>query len=86
MRKHFVVDSLNSLCNLELKVSPSALSVGALLAAPLVAAHQGFYTASDEPRGPDPLPPPEPPPPPFPGPNPPIGWPPVPPSGPVGPG
>jgi hypothetical protein len=34
----------------------------------------------------DPLPEPEPAPPPYPGPDPPLGWPPIPPSGPVGPG
>ena len=40
----------------------------------------------DDPGGNDPLPEPEPAPPPFPGSDPPIGWPPIPRSGPVGPG
>jgi hypothetical protein len=83
MRKYSLLDSLNSIEFLELKLSPTALSVGGLVAAPIVAAHQGTLAAVDDP---EPLPDPEPPPPPNPGPEPPLGWPPIPPSGPVGPG
>jgi hypothetical protein len=86
MRKYSLFDSLNSIEFLELKLSPTALSVGGLVAAPVVAAHQGTLTAVDDPNGDDPVPDPEPPPPPNPGPEPPLGWPPIPPSGPVGPG
>jgi hypothetical protein len=86
MRKYSIFDGFGSIESLELKLSPTALSVGGLIAAPLVAAHQQTLAGDDDPGGDDPLPEPEPPPPPFPGPNPPIGWPPIPPSGPVGPG
>jgi len=86
MRKYCLLDSLNAFEALELKLSPTALSVGGLVAAPLIAAHQSTVATVDEPGGEDPLPEPEPPPPPFPGPDPPLGWPPIPPSGPVGPG
>lgn len=43
-------------------------------------------TPDDDPGGHDPLPEPEPSPPPFPGGDPPLGWPPIPKAGPVGPG
>jgi hypothetical protein len=86
MRKYSIFDGFNSIESLELKLSPTALSFGGLVAAPLVAAHQLALAVDDDPGGDDPLPDPEPPPPPFPGPDPPLGWPPIPPSGPVGPG
>lgn len=86
MRKYSFFDGLNAIESLELKLSPTALSVAGLFAAPLVGAHQLTLAAEDDPGGDDPLPDPEPPPPPFPGPDPPLGWPPIPPSGPVGPG
>jgi hypothetical protein len=47
---------------------------------------QVAMTVDDDPGGNDPLPEPEPAPPPFPGGDPPLGWPPIRPSGPVGPG
>jgi hypothetical protein len=86
MRKRSVFDGLHAIESLEIKLSPTAFSVGGLVAAPLVAAHPLTLTLDDDPGGNDPLPEPEPPPPPFPGPDPPLGWPPIPPSGPVGPG
>jgi hypothetical protein len=69
MRRSTLFDSEFSLERLELKLSPTSLSlVGAAVST----------VALD-----DPLPDPEPPPPPV---DPPIPYPPVPPSGPIGPG
>jgi hypothetical protein len=69
-----------SLGELELRISLSAIAsvhiASVHIAAPM----------DDDPGGNDPLPEPEPAPPPFPGGDPPLGWPPIPPSGPVGPG
>jgi hypothetical protein len=86
MRTYSILNSFNSLECLELKLSPTALSIGGLVAAPVVTAHLELLKTDDDPGGDDPPPEPEPQPPPFPGPNPPVGWPPVPPSGPAGPG
>jgi hypothetical protein len=65
---------------LDLKVSPTFLSVGGLVAA---AAVSTFQTSNDD--G-DPAPEPVPAPPPYPGDDPPIVYPLGPPSGPAGPG
>jgi hypothetical protein len=78
MHRHTVFDSLISLETLDLRLSPTSLSLGASLAAP-VFSHHG-------PTEDDPLPDPEPSPGPSPGPNPPITHPELPPTGPVGPG
>jgi hypothetical protein len=86
LRKYSIFDGLHAIESLEIKLSPTVLSVGGLVAAPLVAVHPLTLTLDDDPGGNDPLPEPEPPPPPFPGPDPPLGWPTIPPSGPVGPG
>jgi hypothetical protein len=66
---------------LELKLSPTLLSVGGLMVPPAVSTVQAS-TFDDS----DPLPEPEPAPPPYPGDNPPIEYPLLPPSGPAGPG
>ncbi len=86
MRKYSIADSLNSLECLELKLSPTTLSLSGLVVAPAVVALHESVNLDDDPGSNDPLPEPEPPPPPYPGPDPPLGWPPIPPSGPVGPG
>ena len=86
MRKYSLAESLNSIDCLELKLSPTTLAISGLVVAPAVVAHQESVNLDDDPGGNDPLPEPEPPPPPYPGPDPPLGWPPIPPSGPVGPG
>ncbi len=72
MRKRTVFDSLTSLEALDLRLSPSSLSVGASVAPPVFSHH--VMTLDD------PLPDPEP----APGPNP--AGPPTPTSGPIGPG
>jgi hypothetical protein len=64
-----------SLGELELRISLSA-----------IASVHVARAMDDDPGGNDPLPEPEPAPPPFPGGDPPLGWPPIPKSGPVGPG
>jgi hypothetical protein len=77
MRRRSVLNSLNSLEYLELRLCQTSLAVAAIVSvvsAPLV--------NGDE----DPLPNPEPPPPPEPGPDPPITYPGLPSSGPPGPG
>jgi hypothetical protein len=63
-----------SLDGLEPRISLSAVAAAAV------------SKLDDDPGGDLPLPEPEPAPPPYPGPDPPLGWPPIPPSGPVGPG
>jgi hypothetical protein len=75
--------SLNSVEMLELKLSPTALSVSGIVASPAVSILRAAQF--DHPDD-DPLPDPEPPPPPYPGDDPPIGYPALPPSGPIGPG
>jgi hypothetical protein len=77
MRRHELFDSLISLETLDLRISPTSLSLGA--AVPLSVVSQ--FSAAD-----DPLPCPEPSPGPYPGTNPPVDHPELPPSGPVGPG
>jgi hypothetical protein len=86
MRKYKLFDCIDTFGQLESRISLTALSTGGVVLAAVVSVHQVALAAVDEPGGDDPLPEPEPPPPPFPGPAPPIGWPPIPPSGPVGPG
>jgi hypothetical protein len=77
MRRHELFDSLISLETLDVRLSPTSLSLGGAVAPPAVS----DIMASD-----DPLPDPEPPPGPYPGDNPPTDNPELPPSGPVGPG
>lgn len=84
MRRYSLFDSLISVETLEWKVSPTALSVGGLVAAPAVSTHDLGQAQDDD--GDDPLPDPEPPPPPYPGDDPPIEYPVLPQSGPIGPG
>lgn len=69
--------------SLEKVVSPSTIAIPHIII-PVQTAQ--VIHQDDDPGGNDPLPEPEPPPPPYPGPDPPLGWPPIPPSGPVGPG
>lgn len=71
---------------LENRISLTALSTAGLTVAPVVSFHQEVLAEDDDPGRDDPLPEPEPPPPPYGGPDGPLGWPPIPPSGPVGPG
>lgn len=78
MRKQAMFDGLISLEMLDLRLSPTTLSLGASLVSPPLTHHIG---AED-----DPLPDPEPSPGPYPGDDPPITHPELPPSGPVGPG
>jgi hypothetical protein len=80
MRKFRLLDSINSFHELELKLSPTAMAVGLPVAA---AALAPLHAAGDLD---DPMPPPEPDPPSDPGGDPPIGYPVLPPSGPIGPG
>jgi hypothetical protein len=79
MRRPVQFDGLNSVERLEVKISPTAQSVGGIIAA------QGISPAV-QPDDDDPPPEPEPPLPPYPGDNPPIDPPLGPPSGPAGPG
>jgi hypothetical protein len=67
----------SSVESLEPKLSLTALNVGALMAAPAVSALQATHDDDD---GGDPPPPPDG------GDDPPIEYPPLPPSGPIGPG
>jgi len=83
MRRYNLFDSLDSVETLELKVSLTALAVSGLVAAPAAAPLQAMESNADDN---DPLPDPEPAPPPYPGDDPPIGYPALPPSGPIGPG
>jgi hypothetical protein len=88
MRQYNLFSGISSLEMLELKLSPTSLSVGAFAAAAVsslnpevqAAVHDIATTSSD------PLPNPEPPPGPDPGDNPPVVYPILPPSGPSGPG
>jgi hypothetical protein len=84
MRRYSSFDSLDTVETLEIKVSPTALSVAGLVAAPVVAKFHAVSALDD--NGDDPLPDPEPDPPPYPGDDPPIEYPILPPSGPIGPG
>jgi hypothetical protein len=83
MRRFSLRDSIDSFETLEVKLSPTTVAVGAFVSAPAVAALHAAQAAGP---GDDPLPPPEPPPGPDPGGDPPIGYPVLPPSGPIGPG
>ena len=83
MRRFSLQSSFNSLEMLELKLSPTALAVGALVTAPVLSSLHAGQSADD---GDDPLSPQELDPPPDPGGDPPIGYPILPPSGPIGPG
>ena len=74
MRKHTVFDSLNSLETLDLRLSPTSLSLGASLVPPAI----GHLVSTAD----DPLPDPEP----SPGPNTLTPSMELPPTGPVGPG
>jgi hypothetical protein len=80
MRRYNLLDSLNSVETLELKVSATVLSVGGLAGAPALSNFVAL--AADDDHTPDA----EPPPPPYTGDNPPIQYPTLPPSGPIGPG
>jgi hypothetical protein len=86
MRKRNVIDNSYKIEYLWSRMSLTGLSTSGLVLAPIVSFHQVDLARDDDPGGNDPLPEPEPPPPPYPGPDPPLGWPPIPPSGPVGPG
>jgi len=79
IRRNQVFDTPISFEALGLKLSPTFLSVGGLLAAPAVSTFQASNLNDD------PLPDPEPPIP-YPGDGPPIDYPLLPPLGPVGPG
>jgi hypothetical protein len=78
MRRYNPKSSLSLMETLDLKLSPSAVTISGLLAVPAVM--QVRATGFD-----DPLPGPEPPPS-YPGGEPPIEYPVLPPSGPAGPG
>ena len=78
MSKRTLFDSLASLERLDLRLSPSSLFSGAVVA---VTADYHVRAYDD-----DPLPDPEPSPGPYPDGEPPITQPPLPPTGPVGPG
>jgi hypothetical protein len=87
MRQYNVLDSLNSLEALELKLSPTSLYVGVVAAAVVSPPTPQAQSDDDDNDGDgDPLPDPEPEPGPDPGDNPPIDYPFLPPSGPSGPG
>jgi hypothetical protein len=77
MPRHGLFDSLTPMEALDLRLSPTSLSVGALVPPSAV-----FFMSSAD----DPVPDPEPAPCPLPGESPPTGNPELPPSGPVGPG
>jgi hypothetical protein len=77
MREFGFSDRLISLESLDLRLSPTSVSLGAAVLHPTVS----VISADD-----DPLPDPEPSPGPYPGNDPPIDHPELPPSGPVGPG
>ena len=88
MRQYNLFSGISSLEMLELKLSPTSLSVGALAAvavSPLNPEAQAAVPVSVA-KISDPLPNPEPPPGPDPGDNPPVVYPILPPSGPSGPG
>jgi hypothetical protein len=77
MRRPSLFDSLMSIETLDLRLSPTSLSLGVIVPPPAVS---GMSPADD------PVPDPEPAPGPFPGESPPTDNPELPPSGPVGPG
>jgi hypothetical protein len=81
MRSPALLDSLVSLEPLDLRLSPSALSLSPAILASCVY-HSNVYHPLDD----DPIPDPEPSPGPYPGNDPPITHPELPPTGPVGPG
>jgi hypothetical protein len=81
MRRQILLDSPSAFETLELKLSPTSLSVSGVLAGSAVATLQPVHQDDT-----DPLPEPEPAPPPYPGDDPPIDYPLLPPSGPAGPG
>jgi hypothetical protein len=97
MRQYNLLSSFSSLETLELKLSPTSLTVGlaahAVVSAPTPQAQTDDDDDGDDDGGNgngdgdnDPLPDPEPEPGPDPGDNPPINYPFLPPSGPSGPG
>jgi hypothetical protein len=96
MRKYNLLESLNTLNSLELRLSPSSLAGGVVAARELSAPYVLTLPADDDDdddddsgvgiSSSDPLPDPEPDPGPDPGDNPPIVYPILPPSGPSGPG
>ncbi len=77
MRRPSLFDSLMSIETLDLRLSPTSLSLGAIVPPSAVS----LMSPAD-----DPVPDPEPAPGPFPGESPPTDNPELPPSGPVGPG
>jgi hypothetical protein len=81
MRRRQLFDTVISVDTLDLKVSPTFLSVGGLMAATAVSTFQTSNLDDGDPP-PEPAPPPGP----YPGDNPPIVYPLAPPSGPAGPG
>jgi hypothetical protein len=78
MRRQLVFHNLGALETLDLRLSPTSLSLGGPLATPVF----GYHMSAED----DPLPNPEPSPGPYPGDDPPITHPELPPSGPAGPG
>jgi hypothetical protein len=87
MRQYNLFSGISSLEMLELKLSPTSLSVGAFAAAAVSSLNPEARAAVHEIAAmSDPLPNPEPPPGPDPGDNPPVVYPILPPSGPSGPG
>jgi len=81
MRSYSPFERYNSLETLELRLSPTMLSVGAVFAAPAASNIQPTDVDNN-----DPLPEPDPVPPPYPSNDPLIEYPLLPPSGPAGPG
>jgi hypothetical protein len=81
MLRHIQLEDPTALGTLELKLSPTPVSVAGLLTESSVVTLRST-NVDDE----DPLPQPEPAPPPYPGDDPPIDYPLLPPSGPAGPG
>jgi hypothetical protein len=86
MRRRKLFEDIYAFGQLESRISLTALSTGGVVLAPMMSVYHIGSVAFEDPRGDEPLPDPEPPPPPNTGPEPPLGWPPIPPSGPVGPG
>jgi hypothetical protein len=81
MRTSLPFTTVNSLEMLEMKLSPTSLSAGGIIAKSMISAVSASPADDD-----DPPPEPAPVPPPNPGDNPPIVYPLAPPSGPAGPG